>query len=90
MKKTKKITSKRKLNGCLNSDVIDILNAAKAKSRQEEIDAHGKLISFRTTITRNKKKYDRKQNKREARLSLSSCLCSELWHLDFRYFWHLK
>ena len=39
---------------------IDALNAAKRKSREEEIMLHGKLISTRPTkIQKSKKIYDR-------------------------------
>lgn len=39
----------------------NILAAVKAAARLEEIEKHGKLISFRRTITKNKKKYNRKR-----------------------------
>jgi len=39
---------------------LDILKAVKAQNRAEEILKHGKLISFRRTISRNRKKYSRK------------------------------
>jgi len=42
----------------------DILKASRRKSRQEEIDLHGKQITFRTTKTKSKKVYDRQSSKR--------------------------
>lgn len=44
-----------------NSDEIIALNAFKASRRKEEIEAHGKLVSLRTVIFENKKKYNRKR-----------------------------
>ena len=41
----------------------DPLKAAKKASRDEDIKLHGKSTSFRPTITKNKKKYDRKKEK---------------------------
>ena len=43
---------------------IEILKKIKKEQREEEIRLHGKQISFRSLITRNKKKYDRKQVKK--------------------------
>lgn len=43
---------------------IEILKRIKKEQREEEIRLHGKQISFRSLITRNKKKYDRKQLKK--------------------------
>ena len=39
---------------------IDILKRIKSLNRQEEINKYGKLISFRTIISKNKKIYSRK------------------------------
>ena len=39
---------------------IEILKRIKKEQREQEIHLHGKQISFRHLITRNKKKYDRK------------------------------
>lgn len=39
---------------------IEILNAIKRKRREDEIKSFGRLISFRTIIERNKKRYTRK------------------------------
>lgn len=39
---------------------IQILKAMRRDRREEEIAMHGKLISFRYTIARSKKKYTRK------------------------------
>lgn len=41
--------------------VKDFLKANRKASREEEIAAHGKQISFRKTIQRSKKAYDRKR-----------------------------
>lgn len=41
----------------------DPLKAAKKASRDEDIKLHGKSTAFRPTITKNKKKYDRKKEK---------------------------
>ena len=43
---------------------IEILKRIKKEQREEEIRLHGKQISFRSLITKNKKKYDRKQLKK--------------------------
>ena len=43
---------------------IEILKRIKKEKREEEIRLHSKQISFRSLITRNKKKYDRKQLKK--------------------------
>ena len=43
---------------------IEILKRIKKEQREEEIRLHGKQISFRSLIARNKKKYDRKQLKK--------------------------
>ena len=43
---------------------IEILKRIKKEQREEEIRLYGKQISFRSLITRNKKKYDRKQLKK--------------------------
>lgn len=40
--------------------VIDELNAAKAKMRSEEILVHGKEICY-TNVVRNRKRYTRKR-----------------------------
>ena len=39
---------------------IEILKRIKKEQREEEIHLHGKQISFRHLITRNKKRYNRK------------------------------
>jgi hypothetical protein len=41
--------------------VKDFLKANRKASREEEIAAHGKQISFRKTLQRSKKAYDRKR-----------------------------
>ncbi len=41
--------------------VKDFLKANRKASREEEIAAHGKQISFRKTLQRSKKVYDRKR-----------------------------
>ena len=43
---------------------IAIVKAARRKSREEEIQAYGKQICFRTLVQKNKKKYDRNREKR--------------------------
>lgn len=43
---------------------IEILKRIKKEQREEEIRLHGKQISFRSLITQNKKKYNRKQLKK--------------------------
>ena len=43
---------------------IEILKRIKKEQREEEIRLYGKQISFRSLITKNKKKYDRKQLKK--------------------------
>lgn len=40
--------------------VIDVLNAVKAKQREDEISEHGKLISL-AKVVRSKKVYTRKR-----------------------------
>ena len=42
----------------------DYMLAQRRAARLEEIAAHGKPVSFRTTIQRSKKVYDRKRLKR--------------------------
>lgn len=39
----------------------DLISAVKAAARKEEISKYGKLISFKTKIYKNKKKYKRKE-----------------------------
>ena len=39
------------------------LKAQRRASRQEELDAYGKSISFRHVIHTSKKRYNRQQNK---------------------------
>lgn len=39
---------------------IEVLKRIKKEQREEEIRLHGKQISFRHLITRNKKRYNRK------------------------------
>ena len=41
--------------------VNDFIKANRKASREEEIAAHGKQISFRKTLQRSKKAYDRKR-----------------------------
>ena len=43
-----------------NKQIIDELNAVKAKQRTEEIEAHGRRL-FYWALSKNKKKYNRKQ-----------------------------
>ena len=43
-----------------NNINIEILKRIKKEQREQEIRLHSKQISFRHLITRNKKKYDRK------------------------------
>ena len=43
----------------MNNTNLDLLKSVKSKSRQEEINNYGKLISFRKSVIRNKKKYSR-------------------------------
>lgn len=43
-----------------NVQVVDELNAVKARQRDEEIAEHGKAISY-LVIERNRKKYTRKR-----------------------------
>lgn len=42
---------------------VAIVKAARRKSREEEIQAYGKQICFRTLVQKNKKKYDRNREK---------------------------
>ena len=42
----------------------DYMLAQRRAARLEEIAAHGKPVSFRTTLQRSKKAYDRKRLKR--------------------------
>lgn len=51
---------------------IAIVKAARRKSREEEIQAYGKQICFRTLVQKNKKKYDRNREKRTRYDSLGS------------------
>ena len=39
-------------------DVTDYIKANRKASREEEIAAHGKLISMRTTVHKSKKLFD--------------------------------
>lgn len=39
---------------------IEVLKRIKKEQREEEIRLHGKQVSFRHLITRNKKRYNRK------------------------------
>ena len=41
--------------------VNDFIKANRKASREEEIAAHGKQISFRKTLHRSRKVYDRKR-----------------------------
>ncbi len=41
--------------------VQDFLKANRKASREEEIAAHGKQISFRKTLQKSRKTYDRKR-----------------------------
>ena len=43
-----------------NNINIEILKRIKKEQREQEIRLHGKQISFRHLITRNKKRYNRK------------------------------
>ena len=43
----------------------DYLLAHKKSARQEEIAAHGKIVSFRKAVYKSKKVYDRKRIKRQ-------------------------
>ena len=43
---------------------IEILKQMRKLNREEEIRLYGKQISFRTLITTNKKKYNRKKLKK--------------------------
>jgi hypothetical protein len=45
-------------------DVTDYIKANRKASREEEIAAHGKLISMRTTVHKSKKVYDRHKQKK--------------------------
>ena len=45
-----------------NNHIIDIVKAARKKSRQEEISLHGKTINY-SKIAKSKKIYNRKKNK---------------------------
>jgi len=40
---------------------IDVIKNLNRLNREEEIRLHGKIISFRSTIRKNIKKYTRKQ-----------------------------
>lgn len=51
---------------------IAIVKTARRKSREEEIQAYGKQIYFRTLVQKNKKKYDRNREKRTRYDSLGS------------------
>ena len=51
---------------------IAIVKTARKKSREEEIQAYGKQIYFRTLVQKNKKKYDRNREKRTRYDSLGS------------------
>ena len=44
------------------SEDVVLLNVLKASRRKEEIEAHGKFVSLRPAIFKNKKKYNRKRN----------------------------
>ena len=43
----------------------DYIKAQRRASRLEEIEAHGKPVSFRPVVVRSKKVYDRKRVKRK-------------------------
>lgn len=43
----------------------DVPAAVRAACRNEEISEHGHIVSFRTTITKNKKKYNRQKSKKQ-------------------------
>lgn len=45
-------------------DVTDYIKANRKASREEEIAAHGKLISMRTTVHKSKKLYNRRKEKK--------------------------
>jgi len=44
-------------------NVMDIIKASRKKSREEEIETHGKPINYKKVI-QSKKVYSRKKNKR--------------------------
>lgn len=45
-------------------DVTDYIKANRKASREEEIAAHGKQISMRTTVHKSKKLYNRRKEKK--------------------------
>ena len=51
----------------------DFLLANRKASTEEEIARHGKLITFRTTMQKSKKVYDRKRQKK-AGIEAMTCL----------------
>jgi hypothetical protein len=44
--------------------LADYVKANRKASREEEIQAHGKLVSMRPAIFKSKKAYDRKKHKK--------------------------
>lgn len=44
--------------------VEDFIKANRKASREEEIAAHGKLFSMRSTLQKSKKAYDRRKAKK--------------------------
>lgn len=44
--------------------LADYVKANRKASREEEIQAHGKLVSMRPAIFKSKKAYDRKRHKK--------------------------
>ena len=56
----------KKKQKVLRSTEADHMLAQRRAARLEEIAAHGKPVTFRTTIQKSKKVYDRKRLKRLA------------------------
>ena len=50
------------------NDILAALKAARKKSRDDEIAAHGKPINY-SSVTKNKKQYTRKIKHKGTRLS---------------------
>ena len=57
---------RKKKQKVLRITEADYLLAQRRAARLEEIAAHGKPVTFRTTIQKSKKVYDRKRLKRLA------------------------